>query len=125
MLYEYRARLLRVVDSDTVNLNVDLGFDTHLHSRFRLKGINAPEKNSPVQSIRVAAYDAMHYLEGLLIGWLLVKTYKDKEDKYGRWLCEIYKYDSSVSDRNFAMSINGEMIKAGHAVPYDGGKREL
>jgi micrococcal nuclease len=115
-MYEYQASLVRCVDGDTVDLEIDLGFNIRIRERFRISGIDTPELNSSNPLERVAAKDATAYLSALLgSGLLMVKTEKDKREKYGRYLCTIKMPDGhDVSD---------EMIKAGHARAYDGGTR--
>lgn len=113
-MYEYRAKLIKVVDGDTVDLDVDLGFDVHVNPmRFRLTGINAPEKNSKVVAERMAAAAATVALEALLKdGPLLVKTLKDSQEKYGRYLATVTNAVGVI--------VNAEMVRLGHAVIYLG-----
>jgi micrococcal nuclease len=61
-MFEYRAKLVRCVDGDTVELDVDLGFKVTMREKFRLTGIDTPEKNSKVAAERVAAHAATEYL---------------------------------------------------------------
>jgi micrococcal nuclease len=90
----YRARLKRVVDGDTVDLCVDLGFYVWVHVRFRLVGIDAPERGQPnyVES-------RSRLMEMLAGDDLYVES--TKTGKYGRWLGRVYvgNYDYCVNDR--------------------------
>ncbi len=80
--YKYRAEVVRVVDGDTVDAEVDLGFDVRLSARFRLLGINAPEKNTDAGKKSLA-----RLAELLPVGSsVVVQTTKDKKEKYGRYL---------------------------------------
>ena len=117
-LFIYRAAMLRVVDGDTVDLRVDLGFRTFRDDRFRLYGIDTPELNSsdPVERARaVAARDFLQASIAPAVGWtLFAKTHKDDRDKYGRWLVELLVM-SPVGD---IVNVNEGMITNGHAVRY-------
>ena len=112
-VYEYEnVRLIRVIDGDTVELEIDLGNRIWWRDSFRLAGINCPEMSGDT---KIAGDAAKIYLEKLLQdGIRLVRT--DKPDKFGRWLVTIY--NASVNE-----SINSRMVLRGHAVPYDGGSR--
>jgi micrococcal nuclease len=88
-MYEYHADLVKVIDGDTVDLDVDLGMRVHTRARVRLVGVNAPEiysvKKSSAeykQGMRVKIF-LINFLKGeKLILW----TDKDRTGKYGRWL---------------------------------------
>lgn len=78
----YRCKIIRVVDGDTVDVAVDLGFDIKLTARFRMLGINAPEKNT-----EAGKASAARLAELLPVGSdVVVQTIKDKREKYGRYL---------------------------------------
>jgi micrococcal nuclease len=102
--YCYKAQLLRVIDGDTVQLQLDLGFDTHVIKTCRLIGINAPEMNT------VAGVAAKTFLATILPAALVVTT--TKPDKYGRSLVKIYLPNDEK------VSVNDQMLSTGHAVPY-------
>lgn len=112
-MYEYRAKLIKVIDGDTVDLDIDLGFNVHINPmRFRLAGLNAPEKNSKNVAERAAAATASATLEALLKDSpLVVKTEKDSQEKYGRYLANIWVG---------TLCVNVEMIRLGHATAYNG-----
>lgn len=106
-MYEYRCHLERVIDGDTVDLTIDLGFSIFRREKIRLLGINAPEMTgrSAAEGARAAAI-----LYELLKGQpLTIHTRKDKEDKYGRMLGTLY-----AGTRN----VNQAMIEGGYAIPY-------
>jgi len=117
-MFTYNAKLLKVVDGDTVDLRIDLGFKVFTEQRFRLAGINAPELHSKDPAERERGKAATEHLKTLIMGegQLVVTTTLDKQEKYGRFLARIT--NGSGED------VNGEMVKAGHAKLYDGGKRE-
>jgi micrococcal nuclease len=121
LIYIYKAELIRVVDGDTVDLIIDLGFDTSRKERFRLYGIDAPEMNT------LAGKEAKAWLREALqsFGAIYVQTIqlstKTKRDKYGRFLAVLYD-DLGDIDANRPMktpvspsSINAKMITEGHA----------
>lgn len=115
-MYEYRARVASVYDGDTVRLDVDLGFKSWLMNvPFRLAGIDAVELGSE------RGREARDWLRARLpVGHPVVLiTQKDKTEKYGRYLAEIYLPESPDP----VTSLNQQLVDAGYAVPYDGGPR--
>jgi micrococcal nuclease len=113
--YLYNATALNVVDGDTVDFAVDLGFDTTLNVRVRLNGVDTPEIHSKLIENRVRAQSAKKFVsDAILNKQVVLKTYK--VDKYGRYLADIFVNDNPVS-------INEQLIAAGHATSYDGGKK--
>lgn len=85
-MYTYRAKLVRVIDGDTVELDIDVGFYLTARVRCRLAVINTPERGQPgyaeaITEINRLLADAAHD------GWLNIAT--GKSDKYGRWLVTI------------------------------------
>ena len=111
-MYEYRATIDRVIDGDTVDTTMSLGFDTYRKERFRILGIDAWEKNTKVGK------EALAFAKNLIEGkTFIVKTTKDKKDKYGRYLVAITLADG----KDFGQL----MIEKKYAVPYDGGKKTL
>jgi micrococcal nuclease len=107
-VYEYRAKLIRVVDGDTVWLDVDLGCDIHVAMSCRLYGVNAPEM-STAEGEDAKAYVAGWFLENEDV---ILHTLKDKKEKYGRYLARIYP------DVEGAASLNDQLIDTKHAVEY-------
>lgn len=119
-LFQYRAKLVKVVDGDTVDLVVDLGFYTMMQRRFRLLGLDAPEPNSPDPAVRAAATRARLALESLIseasgAGRLRARTLKDSADKYGRYLVTLLVVDSTGT---LVLDVNDAMVKGGYAVAY-------
>jgi micrococcal nuclease len=113
-MYEYNAVVTNVVDGDTFDADVDLGFRAWIRGlRFRVRHINAPEMHGPSLAAGRAATD---FAVGLLRGgpdWpgrVTMRT--EKTDDFGRWLAEVTLPDG----RDFGAA----MIGAGHAVPYEG-----
>lgn len=112
-MYHYRAAVLKVVDGDTVHLDCDLGFDIRREDSFRLAHIDAPEMSTPEG---VAAKQWLADQLAAMGGVIEITTLKDRREKFGRFLCEIWHSDPPVM-------LNLEMIEAGHAVAYEGGTR--
>lgn len=117
-MYEYRAKVEKIVDGDTMDLSIDLGFDIHYASRVRLKGIDTPEsrtRNLEEKKLGLAA--KARVVELCPIGsTVTLKTSKDGKGKFGRILGAIY-----VDGEND--SVNDMLISEGHAVEYFGGKK--
>ena len=94
-MYEYRAKIKRIVDGDTVDFMVDLGFGVHVAIRTRLIGVDTPERGHP--DWKKATNECGRLLsivsetKGHEVGcpehWVTIKTHKT--GKYGRWLVEI------------------------------------
>lgn len=100
--YTYKAEKIRVIDGDTIDLRVDLGLRIFVEIRCRLFGINAPELSQPGGKDAKEALD----LYTFAIPFLIIKTFKNPKDKYGRWLVLLYR-DS--------LCINDDMVKKGLA----------
>lgn len=107
-MYEYAATVVRVVDGDTIDARLDLGFDISFETRFRLTGINAPEMHTP------AGPPARDHLVSLLAKTtvLTVRTEKDHTEKYGRYLGTFITPDG--------VDLNAQMVADGFAKPWDG-----
>ena len=123
-MHEYNCTIRRVVDGDTVDVDIDLGFDTWIHNeRVRLYGIDTPESRTRDLEEKKAGLFAkkvvLHYLpEG---SKQILRTYKDKVGKYGRVLGEFVIYDS-LTDRQ--TTINQFMIDHKIGVEYSGKSKD-
>ena len=91
-MYEYQATVHRVIDGDTVILNVDLGFSTYRRVTVRLKDVMAPELSEEF------GLEAKAKLVSLLLTELTIKTFKDKTEKYGRYLGVIGNVNTLMQD---------------------------
>jgi micrococcal nuclease len=119
MIYIYKAELVRVVDGDTVDLIIDLGFDTSRRERFRLYGVDAPEMNTAEgKAAKAWLWEALQPLEAIYVQTVQLET-KAKRDKYGRFLAVLFSDLATVTlvIRNsiHPSSINAKMITEGHA----------
>ncbi len=117
-MYTYNATLLRVVDGDTVDALIDLGFDTHVKKRIRLYGIDAWESRTRDQVEKVKGLAAKERLAEIIEleneGKFILVSHG--VGKFGRVLGDIYLNHNSDS-------VNNLLISEGHAKNYDGGKR--
>ena len=116
-LYHYRANIERVVDGDTIDVTLDLGFELHMKARIRFVGINAPESRTRDLVEKQKGLEAKRFVEDWIGNTesLIVETHLDKKGKFGRILGNILNGEGA--------SLNDEMVSLGHATPYDGGKR--
>lgn len=105
----YPAQLVRVVDGDTVDLDVDLGFRVHARLRFRLKDINCPERG---QHGWVEATVFTRSWFGDRDDLCQIESFKDQADVYSRWLAIINNPPGFVT----APSLNDLLVVNGHAV---------
>jgi len=113
LAYEYRGSVRRVVDGDTLDLAIDLGFECTLVTRVRLLGLNTPEVVGASKAQGLAAKQfAVQWLDNRA-GEVLVRSYKAKQrEKYGRWLVEVWS-----ADGDHPASLNSELLTRGLAVP--------
>lgn len=114
-MYEYQATLVKVIDGDTVDLSVDLGFYTTLQCRLRLVGVDTPERGKP------GYQEAKEFVHATLYAThLKIRTIKHPSkslDKYGRFLADIILPDGA--------SLSVLLIQNNLARPYDGGAKPL
>jgi micrococcal nuclease len=107
-MYEYSAHITGVYDGDTVTAVIDLGFNVSMTEKLRLVGIDAPEMRGESAAAGTASRDTLR--SKILDKKVVIKTSKDKKEKYGRYLAEIF-IDG--------VSINQQMITEGFAIKYD------
>jgi len=112
-MYEYNAKLIRVIDGDTIDCSIDLGFNINVNERVRLKGINTPEtrtRDLEEKKKGLAAKDrVIELFEG--VEKFVIKTELDKKGKYGRIIGTITLPEHSIS-------LNKMLLQEGHAVVY-------
>lgn len=110
-MYEYKAKIISVYDGDTVTAIAELGFHASMKIKIRLVGIDTPEIRGEEREQGLISKDRM--VELILDKEVIVKTYKDKKGKYGRWLGEIYLPESFP-----IKSVNQIMLDEGLAKRY-------
>lgn len=120
-MYEYRCKVVKIIDGDTVDVDIDLGFGVWLHKeRVRLYGIDTPESRTRDLEEKKYGLAAKDFLTGMLDDdQIILKTHKDKTGKFGRILGELWR-TSNYTDK----SINTYMIEKHHAVAYYGQSKE-
>ena len=119
-MYEYRCKITRVVDGDTVDVDIDLGFGVWLHKeRVRLYGIDTPESRTRDLEEKKYGLIAKEQIESFMpVGSMqTLVTMKDKAGKFGRILGKFLIYDKKTDAQ---MSINDWMVREHHAVEYFG-----
>lgn len=117
-MYEYRCEIVRIVDGDTVDVDIDLGFGVWMRNeRIRLYGIDTPESRTRDPEEKKYGLAAKKFLTNMLDDpkGIVLKTHKDAEGKFGRILGELWR-TSNYADQ----SINEYMIEKHHAVAYYG-----
>lgn len=108
-LYYYRARVTKVYDGDTITVDIDLGFHVGLTSEtIRLYRINTPEVRGPEREQGLVSRDWLR--ERILDKEIILRTYRDKKGKYGRWLADV------LIDE---VCINDELVEKGLAIYHD------
>ena len=123
--YIYKAKLERVIDGDTVDALIDLGFDTWVKKRIRYKGIDTWEsrtKDLDEKKLGLAAKDRnKELLESVSSkpGYFRLRSHG--VGKYGRVLGEIFAKDIEGIEYN----VNQTLIDEGHAYEYEGGKKKM
>lgn len=112
-VYDYRVRrVLRVVDGDTVDLELDLGFHMSAALRFRILGVDTPERGQPGFQ-NAAIFVDQWFVTAFEAGWeVWARTHK--ADSFGRWLADVRS--RIVAD--VYSSLADDLISSGHAVPY-------
>ena len=124
-MYEYRVKILKVVDGDTVDVDIDLGFGVTLtDERVRIMGIDTPESRTSDKVEKVFGKAAKQALLDMLGETSILKTQinKDGEDmkgKFGRILG-----DFIVDRHGESISVVQALVEDGHAVDYYGGSKE-
>tara|TARA_R110002153_G_scaffold89582_3_gene219234 strand:+ start:18403 stop:18828 length:426 start_codon:yes stop_codon:yes gene_type:complete len=115
-MYTYKVKeIVRVVDGDTVDILVDLGFGLTKKERVRVAGIDTPESRTRDLYEKKLGKEAATYLTEQLDGDIIIRT--EKDGKYGRMLGWLYKEGQEVS-------IQEDMINRGYGWAYDGGTKE-
>jgi micrococcal nuclease len=117
--YIYRVKqVLKVVDGDTIDADIDLGFNISLTKRVRLSGVDTPESRTTNLKEKALGLEVKEWLKKNIDGKknILIKTeLPDSTEKYGRILGRLYVDDVCLNDR---------MISEGYAWEYAGGTKK-
>jgi micrococcal nuclease len=115
-MYEYAIKeVLKVVDGDTIDVLIDLGFDLTKKERIRLAGIDTPESRTRNLEEKKMGLEAKEYLQNKLDNCKNLRVKTEKDGKYGRMLGWIHGNDENI---------NNIMVTEGYAWEYDGGTKE-
>ena len=117
-MYEYRARVKRIIDGDTIRVDIDLGFDLFLANQtIRLHGIDAPESRTKDKEEKYYGNLAKEFLNDYCPkgSEIKIRTIKDGKGKFGRILGDIIMN---------GVSLNEQMVEENLAVFYDGQSKE-
>lgn len=121
-MYEYKCKVIKVVDGDTVDVDIDLGFGVWLRGeRVRLFGIDTPESRTRDLEEKKFGLIAKDFLKKALGKEATLRTKKDGKGKFGRILGEFVVFDS-LTDRY--MTVNEIMIRDGYGAEYFGQSKE-
>ena len=121
-MYEYRAKVIKVIDGDTVDVDIDLGFGISLNNeRVRIMGIDTPESRTRDKVEKKFGLASKARLKELLGKTTVLKTQinkkgEDMKGKFGRVLGDFVTENGKM--------VTEVMIKEGHCVPYFGGSKE-
>lgn len=107
-MYEYQCLVEKIVDGDTVDVKIDLGFDVSVNARLRLSGINAPEMNTEAGKAAKARLAELIPVSSVC----KIKTFKDRKEKYGRYLANMQTAQNN-------QWVCETLVKEGHAVLKD------
>ena len=122
-MYTYKIKLDRVIDGDTIDAQIDLGFDISVKKRIRFKGINTPESRTRDLEEKAKGLAAKDRLKAILEGAKTIQLTSHGVGKYGRCLGELHVDVVDGKEKLTMENVNELLIKEGHAVKYDGGKR--
>ena len=117
-MYTYKIEVDRVVDGDTIDAIIDLGFDVSVKKRIRFMGVNAPESRTRDADEKVRGLAAKKRVEELLQDAEVITVKSHGVGKFGRCLGELI-----LTQAGEDVNLNELLISEGHAVEYFGGKR--
>ena len=123
-MYEYNCRIVKVVDGDTIDVDIDLGFDIVLsNQRIRLKGIDTPESRTRDLEEKKFGFLAKEVVKSYCpVGQTIsLRTSKDERGKFGRILGEFMVYHATSDAYR---SLNSILVEEGYAVAYEGQSKE-
>ena len=107
--FVYRATIIDVYDGDTCTARIDLGFRIYIEMKLRLYGIDTPEIRGEEREKGIIVRDLVR--SRILNKEVIIKTYKDGQEKYGRYLATIVYNDGSAN-----INLNEQLLNEGNAV---------
>jgi micrococcal nuclease len=117
-MYRYLAELIRVVDGDTIDFKVDLGFKITQEMRVRLNAIDTPEIRG---AAKIAGIQAKQFVEAELRGARIIAIQTYKVGHFGRYLSDVYYSARTVKPHNMfkkKYSLNQKLVEAGYATKF-------
>lgn len=121
-MFEYNFKLVKVVDGDTVDVDIDLGFGIWIRNeRIRMMGIDTPESRTRDREEKKFGLAAKERITELLSVASSLVTFKDKAGKFGRVLGDFKVYDGAFDKQSTITEI---MIREGHGVAYHGQSKQ-
>jgi len=119
--YIYRIKqIIKVIDGDTIDADIDLGFDISLSKRIRLAAVDTPESRTSDANEKKYGLESKEWLKHKVENaqHILIKTeLPDSTEKYGRIIGHLFINDEPTS-------LNEQMVNSGHAWTYDGGTKK-
>tara|TARA_Y100000310_G_scaffold20777_1_gene20151 strand:- start:1828 stop:2196 length:369 start_codon:yes stop_codon:yes gene_type:complete len=119
-MFDYRCKLLRVVDGDTIDVNLDLGFNVWHKARVRMLGIDTPESRTRNLEEKALGLASKARLKDLLKGNKIEIECSKEKGKFGRVLGIVWATDKAGN----RVDCNNQLCIEGHARPYFGGKKK-
>lgn len=119
-MYTYKARLIRVIDGDTVDAEIDLGFGVYMKQRVRLYGVNTPASRAKNSDERELGLASKQRLTEILTKEFIIETILNKRGKFGRILGVLYTEEADGTRTN----INQKLVSEGFAKEYFGAIKE-
>lgn len=118
-VFEYFCKVTRVVDGDTIDVNIDLGFSIWHKARVRMLGIDTPESRTRNLEEKALGLASKARLKEMLKGSKVKIECAKEKGKFGRVLANVIIIDKDGNEIN----CNDQLCKEGHARPYFGGKK--
>lgn len=110
-MYEYRATIVRVIDGDTLDVDIDLGFHVHIKERLRVARVDTPEIRGEE---RPEGLKSSAFVKANLPVGEVVRIRTQKTGKFGRWLAEVWYNDED----GVPINLSDELLKRDLAKPY-------
>ncbi|MDA9302664.1 thermonuclease family protein [bacterium] len=119
-MYTYKSKLVRVIDGDTIDAEIDLGFGIFIKQRIKLYGISTPDSKSKDTNIKHKGVDAKAHLVKILPKEFMVETILNKRGKFGRVLGVVFFID----DNDTKHTLNDILVQDGYAEVYLPGTKD-
>jgi len=121
-VFDYPVKVVRVIDGDTIDVDIDLGFHLWHRVRIRMMGIDTPESRTRNKAEKVLGLAAKARLKELLKGQTVSIECTKEKGKFGRVLANVITL--AKADGAVPVCVNDQLCSEGHARPYWGGKKE-